>query len=96
MIQDIVGSLQSMLGKGIETDLWKKEVFFAIELAHSAAKWGLTWKSTFAETFPIFFGTKVVRNIIKDYLAPFFSKLTISKFRHLAILAILAIFGGYF
>ena len=33
MIQDIVGSLQPMLGKGIETDLWKKEVFFAIELA---------------------------------------------------------------
>ena len=33
MIQDIVESLQPILGKGIKTDLWKQEVFFAIELA---------------------------------------------------------------
>ena len=63
---------------------------------HSAAKRGSTWKSTFAKTFPIFFGTKVGRKTIRDDFAPFFSKSTISNFRHLAIVAILAIFGGYF
>ena len=33
MIQDIVESLQPILGKGIETHVWKQEVFYAIELA---------------------------------------------------------------
>ena len=33
MMQIIVESLQPILGKGVETELWKKEVFFAIELA---------------------------------------------------------------
>ena len=39
-----------------------------------------------------FFRTKVVWNIIRDDLAPFFPKSTISKFRHVAILAI---FGDF-
>merc|ERR1719288_713171 len=33
---------------------------FCYVSGHSAAKWGLTWKSTFSKTFPISFGTKVV------------------------------------
>ena len=33
MIQDIVESLQPILGKGIEANVWKQEVFYAIELA---------------------------------------------------------------
>ena len=49
-------------------------------MPHSAAKWGLTWKSTFAKTFPIFFGTKVGRKTIRDDFAPFFFKIDHFKF----------------
>ena len=33
MIQDIVESLQPILEKGIEANVWKQEGFYAIELA---------------------------------------------------------------
>ena len=67
--------------------------FFNGDIKAQCGKKGVDMEIDICINISDFFRTKVVWNIIRDDLAPFFPKSTFSKFRHVAILAT---FGGYF